>query len=390
MQLFNKLVIQCSPFAAAPEDGGASAAATFPEEVADAWTAALGYRPTPTKLQARYGGAVCTGGAVLAPVQTTAPPTISFEPEDDALYCLVLVDPDAPSRKAPAFREYVHWVVCDLSGGDTAKGVVLAPYQGPAPPYESGLHRYVLLLYKQQGGRITVATHEAAKAKFGASRGGHSISGWADNLEMKLVAAEVFQAGWDETCDALHKSMGWTPPDEFLSPSQRGGGGAGSGGGGGGGGGCGCSAAHDHDHAQEAHGHAHGHAEAAKHGDGCGEGCCDHDHEHKHEHKHGHGHEDEHEHEHGHGHAEEGGDDDAATDVMEEEALEDPEAPVPPPPAPVPPPSAPQPAAPAEIDEPTTAAPAAAPAAKAAAPPDSSGDGAAWKKSVLELPADLD
>ena len=358
MQLFNKL-IQCSPFAATPEDGGASAAATFPDEIADAWTAALGYRPTSTKLQARFGGAVCTGGAVLAPVQTTAPPTISFEPEDDALYCLVLVDPDAPCRKSPIFREYVHWVVCDLSGGDTAKGVVLAPYQGPAPPYEAGLHRYVLLLYKQQGGRITVATHEAAKAKFGASRGGHSISGWADNLEMKLVAAEAFQAEWDETCDALHKSMGWTPPAEFLSPSQRGGGGGGGGGG----------AAHDHGHAQEAHAHAHGHAEATKHGDGCGEGCG-HDHEHEHKHKHQHGHEDTHDH--GHGHAEDD-DDDAATDVMEEEALEDPEAPVQPP-------SKPQPAAPAEIDAPAPSAPA-----------DSSGDAAAaWKKSVLELPADLD
>jgi len=36
-----------------------------------------------------------------------------------------------------------------------AKGEVLAEYVGPAPPKNTGKHRYVFLLYKQNQGAIT-------------------------------------------------------------------------------------------------------------------------------------------------------------------------------------------------------------------------------------------
>ena len=55
------------------------------------------------------------------------------------------VDPDAPSRKEPKYREWRHWVVVNIPGGDVSKGEVCAEYVGAGPPKGTGLHRYVIL-----------------------------------------------------------------------------------------------------------------------------------------------------------------------------------------------------------------------------------------------------
>lgn len=62
-----------------------------------------------------------------------------------------MVDPDAPSRAEPTFREVKHWLIGNILGNDLSTGDVIAEYLGSAPPEGSGLHRYVALLYKQNG-----------------------------------------------------------------------------------------------------------------------------------------------------------------------------------------------------------------------------------------------
>ena len=54
-------------------------------------------------------------------------------------------DPDAPSRKNPKYREWRHWVVVNVPGGDVSKGEVCAEYVGAGPPQGTGLHRYIVL-----------------------------------------------------------------------------------------------------------------------------------------------------------------------------------------------------------------------------------------------------
>jgi len=60
-------------------------------------------------------------------------------------------DPDAPSRKEPTYREWHHWLVGNVPGNDISKGEVLSAYIGSGPPPNTGLHRYVFLIYKQPG-----------------------------------------------------------------------------------------------------------------------------------------------------------------------------------------------------------------------------------------------
>ena len=58
---------------------------------------------------------------------------------------MLRADPDAPSRKDPKYREWRHWVVVNIPGGDVSKGEVCAEYVGAGPPKGTGLHRYVIL-----------------------------------------------------------------------------------------------------------------------------------------------------------------------------------------------------------------------------------------------------
>lgn len=64
---------------------------------------------------------------------------------------MTVLDPDAPSRKEPTFREWHHWLVGNIPGGEVSKGQVLSEYIGSGPPQGTGLHRYVFLIYKQNG-----------------------------------------------------------------------------------------------------------------------------------------------------------------------------------------------------------------------------------------------
>ncbi|KAK6264820.1 Phosphatidylethanolamine-binding protein - like 6 [Theobroma cacao] len=66
-----------------------------------------------------------------------------------SLYTLVMVDPDAPTPSEPRLREWLHWIVVDIpEGHDATKGREMVPYMGPQPP--TGIHRYILVLFKQE------------------------------------------------------------------------------------------------------------------------------------------------------------------------------------------------------------------------------------------------
>lgn len=64
---------------------------------------------------------------------------------------LFFPDPDAPSRKEPTYREWHHWLVGNIPGNNVDQGDVLSAYIGSGPPPDTGLHRYVFLVYKQNG-----------------------------------------------------------------------------------------------------------------------------------------------------------------------------------------------------------------------------------------------
>lgn len=58
-------------------------------------------------------------------------------------------DPDAPSREKPTYREWLHWLVVNVYGDNIAGGDIIAEYVGAGPGRDTGLHRYVFLVYEQ-------------------------------------------------------------------------------------------------------------------------------------------------------------------------------------------------------------------------------------------------
>ncbi|XP_036324301.1 protein D3-like [Rhagoletis pomonella] len=88
-------------------------------------------------------------GKELTPTQVKDEPTVTWEADNDALYTLLMIDPDAPSRVEPTYREILHWFVVNIPGNKVAEGQIVAEYIGSGPPEGTGLHRYVFLVFKQ-------------------------------------------------------------------------------------------------------------------------------------------------------------------------------------------------------------------------------------------------
>ena len=61
--------------------------------------------------------------------------------------------PYLPILPPPLPRHRLHYLAVNVPAAGS--GTVLADYIGAGPPKGTGLHRYVWLLYKQQGGKIS-------------------------------------------------------------------------------------------------------------------------------------------------------------------------------------------------------------------------------------------
>ncbi|KAL5020294.1 hypothetical protein ScPMuIL_003186 [Solemya velum] len=138
-------------------------------------------------------------GNVLTPTQVQSPPTVKFSAEDQSFYTLIMNDPDAPSRKDPKFGEWHHWLVVNIPGGDVTKGEVMSEYVGSGPPKDTGLHRYVFLLYKQTGGKMVFEGLPKRTNRSPEGRAKHSVRQFTNQYSLgSPVAGNFYQAEFDE------------------------------------------------------------------------------------------------------------------------------------------------------------------------------------------------
>lgn len=146
-------------------------------------------------------------GNELTPTQVKEQPLVNFTGADaSGFYLLAMVDPDAPSVINPEAREFLHWLVGNIPGGEVPAGDVLAEYVGSGPPKDTGLHRYVFLLYKQPG---KLAFEEGKIDKTTAQgRGKFKVQRFTEKYKLELVALNVYQAEYDDYVPVLHKQFG--------------------------------------------------------------------------------------------------------------------------------------------------------------------------------------
>ncbi|KAK7086685.1 hypothetical protein SK128_003258 [Halocaridina rubra] len=158
-------------------------------------------------LKIKYGSLDVSNGNVLTPTQVFNPPTmISWAADSSAFYTLCMTDPDAPNRQDPNLGEVLHWLIVNVPGNDLTKGETIVEYVGSGPRKGTGLHRYVFLAYKQPGS-ITCTEPKIPKTSR-QNRIKFSIRRFSEKYGLSLVAANFYQAEYDETTHKVHEQMG--------------------------------------------------------------------------------------------------------------------------------------------------------------------------------------
>lgn len=95
---------------------------------------------------------------VISLEESQIKPIIKFDRYPSDNYAVIMVDPDAPSPNNPIYRYFLHFLLIN-------NNQIMMPYKSPEPPKNSGLHRYIFHLYKQQSAipvnQIQLSDHRA-------------------------------------------------------------------------------------------------------------------------------------------------------------------------------------------------------------------------------------
>lgn len=154
-------------------------------------------------------GAVVNLGNELTPTQVQNQPEVSWKDADPkSFYTLVMTDPDAPSRAEPKFREWHHWIVGNIPGNDIFNGEVLSGFISSAPPMNSGLHRYVFMLYKQPSGQIDFNSQPKLLSTSSSGRAKFSTRSFAKKYSLGTpVAGNFYQAEYDDYVPQVYAKL---------------------------------------------------------------------------------------------------------------------------------------------------------------------------------------
>ncbi|KAJ1349484.1 hypothetical protein KIN20_005061 [Parelaphostrongylus tenuis] len=104
-------------------------------------------------------------GNILSPSATSSQPRLMWEASSSSLYTVLMIDPDAPSRADPSFRDFLHWLVVNVPGDELSRGFTAAPYRGPGPPKGTGFHRYYFLVFEQPKTLQNIETRESRDSR---------------------------------------------------------------------------------------------------------------------------------------------------------------------------------------------------------------------------------
>jgi len=142
----------------------------------------------PTGIRVRMGQKMKMADVRNAPSRIKCSALASSGNSDD-LYLLMFINPDVPSMVKPLQRSWLHWMLVNVKGFQTESGRILCKYTPPTPSANSGLHRYIFFLFKQEDHLDQVAAYEDAR------RGKFSVSEFAKRYHLgKPVAMTFFQS----------------------------------------------------------------------------------------------------------------------------------------------------------------------------------------------------
>ncbi|KAG4067882.1 hypothetical protein HA402_010568 [Bradysia odoriphaga] len=158
-------------------------------------------------LKVTYNDKEVNFGNELTPTEVKDIPLVDWTADAHSFYTLIMTDPDAPSRKEPTFGQWFHWTVVNIPGNDLSKGDTLVEYVGSGPPPDTDLHRYVLLVFKQQHKHDF--NEPILSNKSGEGRAKRSVKDFVTKHELgDAIAGNFFQAKYDDYVPTLYKQLG--------------------------------------------------------------------------------------------------------------------------------------------------------------------------------------
>merc|ERR1711881_572657 len=134
------------------------------------------------------------------------PPEVYWRHDSNKLYTLVMIDPDAPSFASPKARNWLHWVVVNIPGSQVDCGETAVTYIGAGPPEETGLHRYVVLIFEQEKSLLWPRYDWLQRTT--ENRANWDVKKFMAKFNLtNLVAGSCWRSEWDESVPLLYKEL---------------------------------------------------------------------------------------------------------------------------------------------------------------------------------------
>ncbi|KAJ2950030.1 hypothetical protein O0L34_g11368 [Tuta absoluta] len=148
---------------------------------------------------------VCTGN-VIKPAEARQPPTVAYKSDGNTLWTLALTSLDGHLTESD--KEYAHWLVANIPGNHIEKGDNIVEYLRPFPLKGTGYHRYVFVLYKQDG-RVD---YDVPKVNSSSRLEDRTFvtRDWYQKYQDNITPAGLafFQSDWDHTVkDFFHNVL---------------------------------------------------------------------------------------------------------------------------------------------------------------------------------------
>ncbi|XP_033840565.1 39S ribosomal protein L38, mitochondrial [Periophthalmus magnuspinnatus] len=158
-------------------------------------------------------------GNILTPTEAETAPQISFEAEEGTLWTLLLTCPDEHLLDGEA--EYVHWMMGNIPAGAVQSGDELCHYLPPFPPRGTGFHRYIFVLFKQNGPIDFRDNARPSPCHSLEERTFKTVEWYKKHQEhMTPAGLAFFQSQWDASVThTFHHTLNMKEPVfEFIRP----------------------------------------------------------------------------------------------------------------------------------------------------------------------------
>ncbi|XP_059046394.1 large ribosomal subunit protein mL38 isoform X1 [Achroia grisella] len=162
-------------------------------------------------------------GNVVKPKEAIKYPSVGYESDANSLWTLSLTSLDGHLTEAN--KEYVHWLIANIPGDSIEKGDTIVEYLQPFPLKGTGYHRYVFVLYKQDG-KVSydlpkVTSSSPLEARTFITREWYQK--YQDNITPTGLA--FYQTDWDDSVkDFFHNELKMKEPIyeyDFPAPYIR-------------------------------------------------------------------------------------------------------------------------------------------------------------------------